>query len=194
MEISIPAPGRRSRRLHPSRPIALVAALAIVVFLFVTAAATGADWRTSLPMDGGVIGSGTLDLLGGSASSQVQNYTFAALSGSNLQPGDYRQAPLTIRNAGDIPLRYELASTAFGTLVGALSVTITRVATPAACPATGAPTDAGGSVGGWRALAVAATEVWCFRVTLDGTAPESAQATTGSVVFGFRGEQLRHAV
>ena len=167
---------------------ALLALGAVAVVASVLTASSGASWRDERPVGAGTLTAGRLDLRVGGADA----YAFSALSGSNLKPGSYRQAPLAVSNAGDVALRYRLSSVTFGTLTGSATYSATRVASAAACPSTGTPTAVGGDAASFRTLAPTASETWCLRVTLGSNPP---QALTGAtVVFTYAGEQARHAV
>ena len=72
---------------------------------------TGALWRDALSLGAGQVSSGSLVLLNGDATTQVDAYTFTALAGSNLRPGSSAPAPLTMRNGGTTALGYRLADT-----------------------------------------------------------------------------------
>ncbi|MDO9380339.1 MAG: hypothetical protein Q7T56_15955 [Nocardioidaceae bacterium] len=159
----------------------------VVVMASVLVVGSGASWRTERQLGAGTLVAGRLDLKVGG----VDAYSFTALSGTNLAPGSYRQAPLVVSNAGDIALRYRLAAVTFGTLTGSASYTATRVAAAAGCPTTGNPTALAGSATTFRTLVPAAVETWCLRVTLG---PNPPQALSGAVVrFTYAGEQARHA-
>lgn len=173
--------------------------------IFGSALATGALWRASLPLGAGRVSSGSLVLLNGSATSQVETYAFTALAGSNLRPGSAAQAPLTMKNGGTTPLGYRLSdTTSFGstTLPGQLTLRIDRVAGDAACgtgvnvpPASGSTTPvyagalAGATTPGLRPLAPAATEVLCIRVAVADAAPKSVSGMSTSVRFTFAAVQ-----
>lgn len=179
---------------------------ALAGLVFGSALATGALWRTTLPLGAGQVSSGSLVLLNGNAVSQVDAYSFTALAGSNLRPGSAAQAPLTMKNGGLSPLRYRLSDTASiggpSPLPGQLTVRIDRVTGEAACgtgvdvpPASGttAVVYAGPLVGattaGLRPLAPAATETLCVRVAVPVSAPQSVSGTSAQVRFTFAAVQ-----
>ena len=142
--------------------------------IFASTLTTGALWRDSLALGAGQVSSGSLVLLTGDATTQVEAYAFTALAGSNLRPGSSAQAPLTMKNDGSTALGYRLAETTTlgsATLPAELTLRIDGVTGDAACPtgvdvplATG-PTIgvyagplAGATSPGLRPLAPAATE------------------------------------
>ena len=84
---------------------------ALAGLIFASTLSTGALWRDSLPLGGGQLSSGSLVLLTGDATTQVEAYAFTALAGSNLRPGSSAQAPLTMKNDGSTPLGYRLSET-----------------------------------------------------------------------------------
>ena len=128
----------------------------------------------------------------------MNDYVFAALGSANLGPDGFSQAPLSIRNSGNVPFDFRLqGTTSTGTVP--LVLTATTVAAEANCPAAGAPTGPAtllynGNVSGAQApvapaarlLAAGAREVWCFRLAVDGNPPQSASST---VTFSFRADQ-----
>lgn len=172
---------------------------------FASTMTTGALWRDSLPLGGGQISSGSLVLLNGDATAQVDAYAFSALAGSNLRPGSAAQAPLTMRNGGTTALGYRLAdTTALGatTLPSQLTLDLDRVTGAAACstgvdvpPATGTTSSVyagplvGATTADLRPLAPAATETLCVRVAVAGSAPQSVSDTSGQVRFTFAAVQ-----
>ena len=166
---------------------------------------TGALWRDSVSLAAGPVSSGSLVLLIGDATSQVEAYAFTVLAGSGLRPGSSAQAPLTIRNGGSTPLGYRLSeTTTIGspTLPAQLTLQIDAVSEDAACstgvdvpPATG-PTSAvyagplpGATSTVLRPLAPSATETLCVRVAVAGSAPQAVEGTTAAARFTFAAVQ-----
>ncbi|QXQ14777.1 hypothetical protein [Skermania piniformis] len=133
----------------------------------------------------------------GTAGTQHQDYAFDALSRTNMKPGDYAQAPLVLRNSGNIRLSYRLQSVAQPSSTLALNLTVSGVAAEANCPTTGSPVGAttfydGPVVGAQapaapalRSLVPGGSEVWCMRATVAPTAVSSASST---LTFGFTAE------
>ena len=175
-----------------------LAAASVVVVVFGSAQTTGALWRDEQVVAGGTINSGTLDIKVGPNGAEVNDYVLAALGSTNLGPNGFSQAPLSIRNAGDVPFNYRLQGT---TLSGAvpLTLTATLVTSAAQCPAMGAPTGSttvlyNGTASGAQAptapaarlLAAGVNEVWCFRLSADADPPQSQSST---VTFSFRADQ-----
>lgn len=160
-----------------------VAALAALSLMTVQQSA--ALWRDSTQITDATITSGTLSLLVGSAEGQAKSHTMPEFGGSNLIPGSVIQRPLTVRNAGDIDMKYRLQSVTQAESDGKRDVPLRLdtwiVADDAACPAASEPIGVAGYSGnladaqwptapGWEALAPDATAVWCLRVTVDATA------------------------
>ncbi len=178
---------------------------ALAGLIFTSTLTTGALWRDSLPLGAGPVSSGSLVLLNGDATTQVQAYAFSALAGSNLRPGSAAQAPLTMRNGGTTALGYRLAdTTALGatTLPSQLTLDLDRVTGEAACstgidvpPASGTTSAVydgplvGATTTDLRALAPAATETLCVRVAVAGSAPQSVADTSAQVRFTFAAVQ-----
>jgi hypothetical protein len=184
-----------------SRRLILIGSALATALLFSSTLTTGALWRASVSLDGGDLSSGSLVLLNGNATSQVENYAFTALTGSNLRPGSTAQAPLTMKNGGSSPLGYRLSQTSTTgstTLPTYLTLRIDTVAGEPSCtagvdtpPASGttAVVYSGALVGasstGLRPLAAAATETLCVRVGVSNAAPASVQADATQVSLTF---------
>ncbi|MCZ4277868.1 MULTISPECIES: hypothetical protein [Nocardiaceae] len=172
-----------------------LAAASVVVVVYGSAQTTGALWRDDVAVAGGTLNSGTLDIKVGPDGAEVDDYVLAALGSTNLGPNGSSQAPLSIRNAGDVPFDYRLQGS---TVTGAvpLTLTATLVSTVGDCPAVGAPTGpvtvlyTGNAQGAQtldtRALAPGANEVWCFHVAVGADPP---QDQTSTVSFSFRADQ-----
>lgn len=174
-----------------------LAAAAVVVVVFGSAQTTGALWRDDAIVSGGTINSGTLDIKVGPAGTEVNDYVLAELGSTNLGPNGFSQAPLSIKNAGNVPFNYRLQTT---TVTGTVPLTLTAslVASSANCPQTTAPTGAtviytGNAEGAQapmapaaRLLAPDANEVWCFRVAVSDDPPKNQSST---VKFSFRADQ-----
>jgi hypothetical protein len=175
-----------------------LAAASVVVVVFGSAQSTGALWRDDEVVGGGTINSGTLDIKVGPNGAEVNDYVLAALGSADVGPNGFSQAPLSIRNSGNVPFNFRLQSTtATGTVP--LFLTATTVVAEDNCPATGMPTGTtsllySGNAGGAQApvppaarlLAPGAREVWCFRLAVGATPPQSASST---VTFSFRADQ-----
>jgi hypothetical protein len=173
--------------------------------IFASTLSTGALWRDSLPLGGGQLSSGSLVLLTGDATTQVEAYAFTALAGRNLRPGSSAQAPLTMKNDGSTPLGYRLSETTTigsATLPAGLTLRIDGVTGDAACspgvdvpPASGSTTGvyagplAGATTPDLRPLAPAATETLCVRVAVAETAPASVSGDSAQVRFTFAAVQ-----
>ncbi|OZC47094.1 MULTISPECIES: hypothetical protein [Nocardiaceae] len=172
-----------------------LAAASVAVVVFGSAQATGALWRDQQTIAGGTINSGTLDIKVGQNGAEVNDYVLAALGSANLGPNGFSQAPLSIRNAGNVPFNFRLqGTTSTGTVP--LALTVTTVVAESNCPATGAPTGpatvlytgnaAGAQTSATGPLAAGARELWCFRLAAGVTPPQSASST---VTFSFRADQ-----
>jgi hypothetical protein len=124
----------------------------------------------------------------------VQDYLFGELTATNMSPGSFAQAPLTLRNAGTTPMTYRLESLlASGDLRAEhLVLTTTLVDSGLTCTSGGSGPQPGVLMdpSAPRPLAPQGAEVWCVRLALAPDAPQSIAGGEGSVVFTFRGEQL----
>lgn len=172
--------------------------IAVVALALMSGQQTLARWSDEERVPGGEIRSGTLDLTVGDDATQVSDYQFSALGKAGLAPGQFVQAPLVIRNAGDTPLTFRLERVTQSNTELPLTVSVTLVSGAAACPvsdtATGEvllpdtpATEAQVPVApAARTLNVGAQEVWCFRATVGASAPPSVDST---LTFGFRADQ-----
>ncbi|MGW0173596.1 hypothetical protein ACWDUM_07095 [Rhodococcus sp. NPDC003322] len=149
---------------------------------------TGALWTQSQTVNGGTIHSGVLDLsVGGSG---IGSFPFTALAGSSMLPGGYAQAPVTVYNSGNVLMKYRLQNGIQSDSAVPLDLTVSAVASEAACPATGNPTGAtalytGPLIGASfaeRTVQPGATEVLCLRGTVGANAPQGA-STTATFTF-----------
>jgi len=172
-------------------------AAAAVIALFGVADQSGALWRAEAAIDGGVIRSGTLALRVGSAAEQVRDFSFAGFGGANLTPAQSVQQPLTIRNAGDVEMRYRLQTVRQSTAQVPLTLRAWLVGSAAGCPeGTGAAEPTGlalydGPMSGAQApaepgwapvLGPGASAVWCLRATVGA---DAAGGTSTAVTFDF---------
>jgi predicted ribosomally synthesized peptide with SipW-like signal peptide len=140
-----------------------------------------------------------------------------SLTTSALMPGDAIRSPVTVENDGTAQLRYAVSQTSTNTDTKALRDALLLViktedtgggafgtdgdycddangtsvhasaALGAASNLVGDPTQ--GSQAGDRTLAASANEVLCFYVSLDISAPNSAQGATTTTTFTFDAEQ-----
>ncbi|GAA1480103.1 hypothetical protein GCM10009624_05430 [Gordonia sinesedis] len=171
---------------------------AIVALALMSGQQTLARWSDAERVPGGDIRSGTLDLTVGDDATQASDYQFSALGRVDLAPGQFVQAPLVIRNAGDSPLTFRLERVTQSNAELPLTVNVTLISDVAACPASGTPTgevllpdtpatDAQvPAAPAARTLSVGAQEIWCFRATVGVSAPPSTDST---LTFGFRADQ-----
>ena len=186
-------------------------AAAVLLVLFMSAKGTGALWHDEKSIDAGTITTGNLSLLLGNGSETKQNYEFVDLNGSNLVPGDFVQAPLTVSNGGTTNLSYNLvgATTAPATPTSAdtalsagtvLSVYagMDRADCAARRTLTGSrlyvgPASSGITLGQPRPLATGgsavSTEVLCLRVEVNPTTPQTAAGGRLHLTLDFTGQQ-----
>lgn len=162
---------------------------------------TGALWRDESVIDAGTISAGTLDIKVGATGSEVDSYVMDSLGGLSLGPGAFSQQPLSVRNAGTVPMQYRLQSASATTPLGpSLVIRVDQVASADSCPIAAPPSSPtellysgpvsaaqGPAAPAFRALAVGASEVLCFRVTLSSSPPQNSSS---KVTFTFLAEQL----
>ncbi|ATD71615.1 MULTISPECIES: hypothetical protein [Gordonia] len=179
----------------------LYAALAILVavLLFGSVRTTGALWAEQADVSDTDITTGTIGLAPGTGGGS--SFTFPALNGTNVIPGQAQQAVLTITNAGSTPLRFRLASAGPSVSTPGATVTVNLSGAPgASCPGTGTPLTGAftaqdtsspgtGFTSPWTPLAKSASTSWCVRaelVSVTGTQP-----ATFTINFSFAAEQTR---
>jgi spore coat-associated protein N len=147
---------------------------------------------------------GTVDLTASPAT--------AAISYSNMAPGDVVTNPVTVSNAGTLAMRYALSSTATNVdtkgLKDQLTLAIKTEDAGGGCTAfTGTSLYSGdldstagkligdsatGSQAGDRALAAGVSEVLCLRATLPSATGYVFQAATTTATFSFDAEQTKN--
>ncbi|MCF8589975.1 hypothetical protein [Gordonia liuliyuniae] len=183
-----------------TRKVLLAAAgILVAVLIFGSVRTTGALWRDQ--QDGGSetqFHTGALELSPGTSSGS--SFTFLALNGENLAPGDARQAELDVTNTGTTPLEFAL-DTAGPTVQGSGVVTVRLSGAQGACPGA-ATTDLSGafiakdtaaaSVGfnsSSRRLAPDETTTWCIRAKL--VSVSGVASATFTITFHFAADQVR---
>lgn len=175
-----------------------IAAASVLGVTLLSAQQTGALWRTEATLDGGTIHSGQLNLTVGSSTATSKDYALP-LSGEGMAGGSFSQAPLTVKNSGNVPMHYKLANSAQSDATVPMTLTVTSVANEAACPATGAVTGteiySGSMIGalapaaGWQpVMQPGASEVLCLRATMGANAPVNSATT---VALSFAAESTR---
>lgn len=193
---------------HRKRPrrrawsVRLRAALSLGVVLGLGGVGTLAAWTDNVAITGSTFTAGTLNL-------QVNNadaYATTTLGMSGMVPGNTSAEILTVRNAGNVPLKYTLTggltgadAAAYGS-AAALSLTIrsggTRSGSGNSATCTGgtslysAPLTATTStvvIGTGRLLAAGGTEALCFQVTFAAGAPNGLQGDTATATFTATG-------
>ncbi|PTR28718.1 hypothetical protein C8K36_10379 [Rhodococcus sp. OK519] len=171
-----------------------LAAVPVVGLIFFSTQQTGALWSGTQNLNGGTVTSGTLDIAVGAGGTTMSNYPFTALAKSGMIPGSFAQAPLTIRNSGDVAMKYRLQNGAQSNPAVPLTLTVATVANEAACPATGNPSGAtqvytgaliGAQMAQLRTLTPGTSEVLCMRGAIGDNAAQNANTTA---TFTFAAE------
>ncbi|MHC3003532.1 hypothetical protein [Gordonia sp. GN26] len=179
----------------------LFAALAIgvVVLIFGSVQTTLALWTAQADGPTSNITTGTIGLAPGSGGGS--SFTFPALNGTNMLPGQSSQAVLTIANTGSTPLLFHLASAGPVVSTSGASVSIKLSGSQASiCPgsevplggafsATTAIDEHTGIVGPVFPLAVGASTMWCIRAELVSVSGQ--QPATFTITFNFKADQDR---
>jgi spore coat-associated protein N len=185
---------------------------------FVPAAVLG-----SLVIAGSLLGSGASAFFTDTASVGANTFTdgtvdlttsptTAAISYSNMAPGDVVTNPVTVANAGTLSMRYALSSTATNTdakgLKDQLTLAIKTEDSGGGCAAfTGTSLYSGdldstagkligdntaGAQAGDRTLAAGTNEVLCVRATLPSGTGNAFQGATTTATFTFDAEQTKN--
>lgn len=211
------APHRARRRLG-SMQVRLL--LCLGVFALPTGVGTMAYWTDTATIASGPIQSGTLDLTVGTTAENSTNlagqggtYEYSQLTIANLVPGESIARPFAVHNAGTVGFSYNGSiSTLNNNLVATdsgLRVQIHADSTPSE---TG--TEAAGNRSGTcsgvavsnqlvsmstntasihptnQVLAPGATRIYCARILLEGTSPNSLQGRATELIIGLNANQL----
>ena len=189
-------------RSHRTRRIAMTqrvqALLALGILTLPLSVGTFAFWTDDVAITGTTFSAGTLDLRVNGLDT-VTGYT--TLNLATMAPGNTVAGVLTVRNNGNVPLKYTSVTAATNTdtknLRGALVVKVTGdtavtgsspAATCAGTALAGTSTALnGGLVSTGRLLAAATEEKICVQVTLPTTAASALQGATTDVTFTFTG-------
>lgn len=192
----------------------IAAIAAVVLVLGISALGTAASWRADGNIDAGLISTGSLSLTAGNGTSAQQDYGFTELTeanGTNLVPGAFAQAPLTLSNAGTTQLNYALVAapgilssptTADTALAAAVVLSVHSGMSSADCkagqPLSGTrlysgPLGADAKFAAPRSLAKpgagTSAEVLCVRLAISSGAPQTAAGGKLNLVLRFSAEQ-----
>lgn len=194
---------RRLRRRRSTRARALLS-LGLAGGLF--AIGSYAYWTDDVVISGTTFTAGTLDLQVNNSDSYTT--TTLGMSGTPMLPGNTSAEVLTVKNNGNVPLKYTLTGGLGGTDAAAysaaavLKLTIvsagTRSGTGNSATCTGGTTIYGPTaltnvtstalIGTRRGpVAAAGTEALCFQITFDAAAASSFQAKTATATFTATG-------
>lgn len=99
------------------------AALSLGIVLGLGSVGTLAAWTNTATATSGEFRTGVIDLKLGPAPGS-DSYAFNAFSGSGLLPGSTVQAPLEVRNSGDVPFKYSMTAKATGNTDVAEQITL----------------------------------------------------------------------
>jgi predicted ribosomally synthesized peptide with SipW-like signal peptide len=177
----------------------------------------------SLVIAGSLLGSGVSAFFTDTASVGANTFTdgtvdlttsptTAAISYSNMAPGDVVTNPVTVSNAGSLTMRYALSSVATNTdskgLKDQLALTIKTEDSGGGCTAfTGTSLYTGdldstagkligdsatGAQAGDRTLTGSGSEVLCIRGTLPSGTGNAFQGATTTATFSFDAEQTKN--
>ena len=189
-----------NKRSRTSRRIGLPVALAAVAMSGALALTTGALFTDSATTGGNTFTAGTVSLDASPAT--------AAVTASNMAPGDSSVGEITVLNDGSLAERYAVESTVAGDQIG-LQLTVktgVTTCTTAGFAATGTtvygPATLGGATAtkivgdsatgaqaGDRVLAAGASEKLCMMVSLPLSATNTAASKISTATFTFNSEQ-----
>ncbi|WP_164877634.1 SipW-dependent-type signal peptide-containing protein [Prescottella agglutinans] len=119
---STPTVGARMRKALGGGRVR--AALSLGIVLGLGSVGTLAAWSDTATATSNVFKTGVVDLKLGQDPG-ADNYTFSAFSGSSLLPGSSVQAPLDVRNKGDMAFNYSMTAKATGNTTVAGQITLT---------------------------------------------------------------------
>jgi predicted ribosomally synthesized peptide with SipW-like signal peptide len=188
---------RRARR-RPALSQRVQALLALGILALPASVGTFAFWTDDVVITGATFSTGTLDLRV-NGQDTVTGYTTMNLT--TMVPGNSVAGVLTVRNNGNVALKYTAVTAATNAdaknLRGALVVKVTGdtavtgsspSATCAGTALSGTTTALnGGLVTTGRLLAAATEEKLCVQVTLPSSAAGTLQGATTDVTFTFTG-------
>jgi len=198
---ALPAPSQTRAR---TRPVLLLAVLALAITSIGSGVFSLALFTSSATVDANTFTTGTITI--------TTSPTTAALTAGNLMPGDTVTAPIQINNAGSAQLRYSVTAATTDPDLKALRTQLTvavksgvttctnagwTASGTSVSPATvlgtttlnvvGDPTT--GSQSGDRVLAAGGSETLCFQVSLPGATGNAYQNATATTTFTFAAEQ-----
>lgn len=159
----------------------------VVGLIFFSTQQTGALWSDTENLAGGTITAGTLDIGVGAGGTTSSAYTLSNFGQTGMAEGGFSQTPLTVKNSGNVPMKYRLSGVTQSNTALPLTLDVWRVANEAACPATGTPTGGtslysgnmnGASIVSWQTVQPNATEVLCLRGTVATGAGSGVSSTT----------------
>ena len=168
--------------------------LSLGLFLGVSATPTQAAFTDTVPVTGTSATAALVDLK--VENSDVKS-NYNALDSNKMVPTMTDAGIMTVKNNGNVPLRYYMDAAATNTdgkgLASALTVRVTNGAktgeTCAGSALAGTGTSFGpslvGSAASPRTLAAGASEALCFEATLPSTTPTTMQGADTNIVFTY---------
>lgn len=163
--------------------------------IFLSAQQTGALWSDTQNLPGGTITAGTMEIGVGTSGTTSSAFTLSNFGGTKLVEGGYSQTPLTVKNSGNVPTKYRLSGVTQTHPALPLTLKVWRVATEAACTATGDPVGTqlysgnmiGASIADWQTVQPNNFEVLCLRGTV---ATGAGQDVSSRVSLTFDASQV----
>ncbi|NKS30474.1 hypothetical protein GS534_08975 [Rhodococcus hoagii] len=146
----------------------------VVGLIFFSAQQTGALWSDTQNLPGGTITAGTMDIGVGAGGTTSSAFTLSNFGKDKLFEGGYSQTPLTVKNSGNVPTKYRLSGVTQTNPALPLTLNVWRVASEAACTASGDPVGTslysgnmiGASIAVWQTVQPGNSEVLCLRGTI----------------------------
>ncbi|WP_433610360.1 SipW-dependent-type signal peptide-containing protein [Prescottella agglutinans] len=183
---STPTVGARMRKTLGGGRVR--AALSLGIVLGLGSVGTLAAWSDTATATSGVFKTAAIDLKLGPAPG-TDSYAFSAFSGSGLLPGSTVQAPLEIRNAGDLAFNYSMTARAAGntSVAGQIALTVfpnsNCSGNALGNPVTMSTTDQTLIANKGQVAATSGVDTICIRATAGNSLTKAMQNQSINVVF-----------
>ncbi|MCU1552322.1 MAG: hypothetical protein JWR36_2882 [Glaciihabitans sp.] len=197
--VPVPLPALPVEKRRKSKARSLVGALtfltATVTLSLLATSGSYALWNGKTVINGSSLDTGNISL----TVNTVTSYTLA-LPTTALAPGKSVLATATVKNAGSTPVSARVASTSIisntNGLADSLTLTLTPVASAGACIAglaggTTAALASFNTAAAPYAMPAGASQLVCFELKLDSTAPSSVQGGSATFRLNLIADQTR---
>ncbi|MDH6676515.1 putative ribosomally synthesized peptide with SipW-like signal peptide [Rhodococcus sp. LBL1] len=185
---STPTVGARMRKALGGGRVR--AALSLGIVLGLGSVGTLAAWSDTATATSNEFKTGSIDLKLGPEAGAADNYTFSAFGGSGLLPGSTVQAPLDVRNKGDVPFKYSMAAKATGnaSVAGQIKLDVfaaSNCSGPAIKTITMSASDQAMISDKGPVVALNGVDTICVRATVGNELYKAMQNQSINVVFTF---------